>query len=429
MITDPADFNADQTRAVIDLQKFLNQDDPRRFFGLFGPAGTGKSTILSYVGHTRVALQNKILVTAPTHKAVGVMREMRDTRSALRDFATIQSALNVRKYYDSSGGGEFKSDENFASMSAANYSVVVVDEASMLNEYYIDLIRRFSDATNVKILYVGDPYQLPPVKEEHKNGGRSLAFKVKDRSVIRTVERSHGAVAAAANAARKQIQTKAYGRIEVPSTDTTERLESEDALLEKYMEDAQDAVILSFRNADVDAWNQRVRTVIHGPTAADFLPGDRVTLAKPFKTVPMGKMFEVSSATYHADGGWGDADIPYWDLRFHGEAYHLQVVTREGYDKVTEAVSALRREIKQAKKKGHRIGPIIDRLKMLEDAFTCMTHGYAMTIHKSQGSTFARTFVDEQYMFSNMRLPADLVMRSKLLYVAYSRASKELYTL
>ncbi|MCC5662099.1 ATP-binding domain-containing protein [Nostoc sp. XA010] len=52
-----------------------------------------------------------------------------------------------------------------------------------------------------------------------------------------------------------------------------------------------------------------------------------------------------------------------------------------------------------------------------------LQYGYAITVHQSQGGTFPNCFVDASNIFGCR----DIVMRNKLLYVAYSRASQQLY--
>jgi UvrD-like helicase C-terminal domain len=52
-----------------------------------------------------------------------------------------------------------------------------------------------------------------------------------------------------------------------------------------------------------------------------------------------------------------------------------------------------------------------------------LQYGYAITVHQSQGGTFPNCFVDT----SNIFTCRNLLMRNRLLYVAYTRASQQLY--
>ncbi|MFN4003344.1 MAG: ATP-binding domain-containing protein [Hylemonella sp.] len=57
----------------------------------------------------------------------------------------------------------------------------------------------------------------------------------------------------------------------------------------------------------------------------------------------------------------------------------------------------------------------------LKAALPDIRHAYAMTIHKSQGSTFDTVLVDWRDASRSSMAPADL---SRLLYVAITRASQ-----
>ena len=54
-----------------------------------------------------------------------------------------------------------------------------------------------------------------------------------------------------------------------------------------------------------------------------------------------------------------------------------------------------------------------------------VNYSYAITAHKSQGSTYNTTFVLEDDI--NMNL--DVVERNRIKYTAYTRASKKVYVL
>lgn len=114
-------------------------------FILTGAAGTGKSTLLDQV-RTLPAMEDAIYL-APTGKAALRVRETTGMPAT-----TIHSAI-----YNLVRGGrspQFEyNEERFTQMA-------IVDESSMLTpEVVADLRQAFH-----RILYVGDPFQLPPVK-------------------------------------------------------------------------------------------------------------------------------------------------------------------------------------------------------------------------------------------------------------------------
>jgi hypothetical protein len=61
----------------------------------------------------------------------------------------------------------------------------------------------------------------------------------------------------------------------------------------------------------------------------------------------------------------------------------------------------------------------------LSTVFSNCKHAYAITVHCSQGSTIKNVFVDDK----DINKCANPYLKKKLKYVAYSRASTELYRL
>jgi ATP-dependent exoDNAse (exonuclease V) alpha subunit len=56
------------------------------------------------------------------------------------------------------------------------------------------------------------------------------------------------------------------------------------------------------------------------------------------------------------------------------------------------------------------------------DRFAQLNYGYAITVHKSQGSTFKNVFIDIMDIFSNYKQEE----RIKCLYTAITRSSQSL---
>ena len=68
--------------------------------------------------------------------------------------------------YSDNGDVDFISD--FKSVQRLKYyKIAVLDEASMVNDYLYNQIMSIVKTNNIKLIVVGDIYQLPPVKQEH----------------------------------------------------------------------------------------------------------------------------------------------------------------------------------------------------------------------------------------------------------------------
>jgi hypothetical protein len=58
----------------------------------------------------------------------------------------------------------------------------------------------------------------------------------------------------------------------------------------------------------------------------------------------------------------------------------------------------------------------------------CLDFPYAMTIHKSQGSTYEEVYIDTDDLYDNTAHRGDYDMYLRLMYVGMSRASKKVFT-
>jgi len=146
----------------IGLEKLLlwaEDDNPKNnVFTLVGAAGTGKTTLLK---EFLKQYDGRVAITAPTHKAVAVASNILQKRGVtLHSLHGLRPNVNLitfnlnNKIFDPLG--ETKID---------NYSLVIIDECSMINSSLFKLNKERAELFDVKILFVGDDFQLPPINE------------------------------------------------------------------------------------------------------------------------------------------------------------------------------------------------------------------------------------------------------------------------
>ena len=127
---------------------FMN--NPCRVCVLTGYAGTGKTKTLELLNKY---LDGKAVWCSPSHQAASVL-----SNSAGVNAITLASVLGLgRKIHE---GKEVFVPVYRNKIDGAKY--LIVDEASMISKYHLSLILEYDKC---KILFVGDPAQLPPVKE------------------------------------------------------------------------------------------------------------------------------------------------------------------------------------------------------------------------------------------------------------------------
>lgn len=143
-----------QGNAIKDVVAWYGQKG-RQIFYLAGYAGVGKSTIATIaIEEIRAKYKIKnVCIAAYTGKAASVLR-----RKGIEDATTIHNMMYRAK--TDKNTGELKGFRVSRSSAAADADLIVLDECSMIDDKMAaDLI-----SFEKKILVMGDPGQLPPVK-------------------------------------------------------------------------------------------------------------------------------------------------------------------------------------------------------------------------------------------------------------------------
>jgi len=428
MLSSPAEvLNEQQLDTLLELDQFAKPDSSTKTFGLFGYAGTGKSTVLSFFGQAASARQHRIVFAAPTHKAVAVLQHMADPDTIVpqhNNFQTVAKLLNMKAVVDEDGRREFRPDiTHWSDARISQFNMVIVDECSMLSRDVYTWIMEAQEALGFRVIFVGDPLQLPPVKEENVNGGRSLAFNVERQTTLTQVERFSGDIAKVVSQVRRFIGTGVAPVFK--NTDTTIRHGGSTTFLNAYLEHAATGQIIAYRNEMVRTANEWVRRKIFGDNAPAFVPGERLVAADTTKHWHVHQEFVVSSADIvkHPSNG-----MVCWRLRFEGSFMDVYTMDMTQKPALKARLDAIKDDINRTKSANPNasVSSKWENFYELKDTFPEFRPGYAQTIHASQGSTYKQVFVMERDI---SRIKRDQEFYGKMLYVAYSRASQLLHVL
>lgn len=127
------------------VQKFKNHE---KYMVISGYAGTGKSTLVRFIIEALDPEPDKVVYATFTGKAAEVLR-----RKGNKNAMTLHKLL-YETYPLPSGGFKRK-----PKLSLSPYTIVVVDEVSMVPKSMIDMLLGYK----VFVIFLGDPFQLPMI--------------------------------------------------------------------------------------------------------------------------------------------------------------------------------------------------------------------------------------------------------------------------
>jgi exodeoxyribonuclease-5 len=383
------ELSLDQRQALNNLLAWFSVQNKTPFITLGGYAGTGKTTLISLLRNELHRLNPKLKVAfcSYTGKASRVLkfRIGESQASYENDFigtihSLIYSPIEDEKTQEIVGWELKKNVEA---------DLIIIDEASMV-DYAIwqDLL-----SFKIPIIATGDHGQLPPIKEN---------FNLMERPILKLEEIHRQArgnpIVQLSIMARKEgkIPIGNFGKnIKKISTSDTEGQEEVSELLQNYKENT---LILCGYNRTRVKLNNYIRSFF-GFEAACPQSGDRVIClrnnrAKEVFNGMLGKVLEIQ----RKDEIWYEAEIA-----MDGEEEIYQgLISVDQFNKI-DPMNFTR-----------------ERYRIVEgDLFD---FGYALTVHKAQGSQAERVVLFEE-RFNKM---TDEEWR-RWLYTGITRAEKELF--
>lgn len=415
-----------QQTALDQLHNFL--DSPERLFVLEGYAGTGKTTLLqAFVSQLKERGDRRdIVFSAFTNKATKVLHQMVSSWGLSVECLTCCQLLGLRPQINpESGEQEFVLDPNEES-SFGKFALVVVDECSMVNRNLWELLQTelYAFHLTTQLLFVGDSAQLPPINEPTSQTFVEIAHKAQLTEVVRY----GSSIGVLAESVRCHLDTyklptfqtdlnadKTEGTVVLRQSDWTQQL-LRAFTSEKGQEDSDYVRALAYTNKRVASLNQQIRNAIFGAEACRFVPGERLIAMGPVFRRKDEIVMQTSSECWVEDA--------YEDDSSGWQVWRLFVVTDANFDvEVTVLHESEHQRFQKELKRLAEGKQWQDFWLLKQQRFANLNYSYALTVHKSQGSTFQNVFVD----LPNLMRNSNIRERNQLLYVAVTRAAKRLF--
>lgn len=468
---DISKFTKDQLNAYEKLIAFINSPFDNNNFkrALVGAAGTGKTYSIKAIISNCKFSYSSIGLAAPTHKACRVLRESICLPNIKVN--TLQSDLGLRLNFDVD-----KFDINNppfdpkGKIKIGDYQLYIVDEASMINTGLRIFLEKICKEHKVKIIYIGDESQLAPVGEKYSSAFRGIeVYKLKQ--IVRQGE--NNPISRLLEILRDDIKNKRFNFLEYISKNRYEFNEDNtkgyavygakefnnivyrEFSDEQFVNNIDLSKVVAYTNLCVNSWNTFIRNVIIKDASTSIITKNDlitsyVTLVDEFNDIIIRnseeyilkdvvnyihpkyeiKGFMVRFIAIHG----GEATPPLFVLD-HKDSYSLQMYikihselletakTANSSTRVSawKAYYAFRESVLLLVNIGDRMGKTI----ISRD----LDYGFALTSHKSQGSTFNTSLVDvNDIVYDKFGHPyTDAEEINRRLYVACSRAKDKLY--
>lgn len=435
----------EQQEALDKMKAFINSND--EVFSLIGNAGTGKTTVLAEFLKSMPYLN--YVMCAPTHKAALVLKKFTNGRKPY----TIHSLLALSPNLDI-----FKLDMRtlqFKMMEENNgipiKGLVICDESSMINDELFDLLTLKCKERGSKIIFCGDDKQLSPVNAISV----SKVFNVENKFKLTKIYRQDNESALTPILAESRNEY-----IDSFSTDVRDKgsIYTFNEMLpfcEKYLDEITEAMkeknilhtkLMCYTNQRVEQFN----TAFHGKLFpnTEYGKGEIITCYDNMEFLH-NKFY--NSMDYIIMDKPQECEVtitpelvlPAYRIQLYDTLNEctnpIKILSRqcttEQLANLAACIEEVRQKAIQCKNSKMRnicwsaYFGIVNKFATPVNLFyqkRCVRrksfdYGYAITVHKSQGSTYEDTFID----MKNLQHCTEPLVKHQLQYVALSRCSRD----
>ena len=428
--------NAQQIDALNEMDRFMKSNETS--MTLSGYAGTGKTALMEMIAKKGQKQNRPVMFCATTNKAAAVLND-RVSKAGFKA-STLNKVFGINVEVDSSKTYNARNLVNvLKDVDIMPGTTIIIDEASMINEENYKILNDIAKEHYLKIIYVGDEAQLAPVNEDKI----SKVFRNGEGKVIRLtqVERTDdNAILKEATAIRNGESLSKVSSFnnkdEGVAYISPQHQEAINEVIDKYVKGLKQNPnyfrILAYTNKAVTAYNNQVRELLGYdspvPHVGEPMTGYanwgyewrtksyRFINSESYKVTQVAKPTTVQTRLDNGtpvvmqavpitlEDSLGNIDtFNFMDIKNNAlNRQSAMILANEKKRLWNEARRAYGREAKAAV---YAKINAIDSFLFVNDNIEDNSHnllqaktidfGYALTIHKSQGSTFTHVLMDD----------------------------------
>lgn len=401
----------DQQKASTVFTQFLLDKDAK-YMVIQGDSGTGKSTLINHLlkeMNVRIKLYSILLgsegnkkhlsiqLTATTNKAAGVLADVTNF-----PVTTIYSFLGLTPKHNFSTG-EINFIPGKQTMKKYN-QMIIIDEASFISTQLFGYIDELTE--NCKILLVGDQYQLAPINQT------TATMQTLDcyRASLSQIIRHGGAIAETGAKFKNAVETGVFSPLIADGTNilhvdgtTFKKMIDEEFTHPDYTESK--AKILAWSNDTVNKYNTHIRRIRGCSELYEI--GDVLYTNKP--------ILYKNQVVANTDTNVRIADIVGNTISCGIPGRNVVINNVANFFLPNDPVAA-NNYLKQLRTQKRWI-----EYFRLQEEWLDLRPAFASTVHKAQGSTYDRVYINLSDI-TKCKVATDV---ARMLYVAITRSSKQ----
>lgn len=410
-----------QEEKLEDIKNYIHSG--KQYILLKGSAGVGKTFLVAELIKYLERIKNdrqfeKVLCSAPTHKALSVLK---NKISSDISFNTLHSALHYKAITDRKTGERvFLSSPNEKYPPLKKVKFWVIDEASMVDSDMLDNILNYSELQETTVIFVGDEKQLNPVGEDDSPVFLQDFPEVELTEIIR---QGKGNPIISLSRNLNLIGFKKSNLISNEEKEDTGYLYTEN--LARIIEElakvngTDEFKYLAWTNKEVDKINSLVRRRIYGEHPSKIELGETIVINTSYKSYNTNEEVLVQSLERVKFPVSLVLKNTLKEKITETVDFSIYKVNRDIYILEDSSVGLFKKYASIMNKNCKEKTLDFQTRNQFLDTFVDFKYNHALTVHKSQGSTYKNVVLNVR----DIKFNTNLKEVQRLFYTGVTRAS------